>query len=390
MNNKVLFLDSLSFNSTTQVGAQKYAKLFNKNDYEVFSLSRFLNIYTFIRKNYEDRELIQNWKRGVQRSKEGIYFYSPFCLVPYFNLPLFDNIGIAQNCLKYCFPDLKRILESYGFLEVDILFIHNIRLISVLKFIKPKLTVFRISDRIESFKNQPKTILAVQREVIQMSDVIFATSQNLQREASTISKKCFYLPNGVDNHFIMKQGEAYLHPEEYKDIKKPIVLYLGAISDWFDYELYEYGLRKLEKKSFVMIGSVSGVNYKKNLAKIQQYTKTYKNFYYLGPKPYCELKKYLAHADIAIIPFKINSLTNDINPVKLFEYAAYGLPIVAANMSELQNYKEFGFLYSNKDEYVLHICNSLDRKEYLIPKLISFARKNTWEKKFEYISSKLE
>lgn len=390
MNKKILFLDSLVFNSNIQVGSQRYANLFRNNNYEVFSLSHYLNIYKFIRRNSEDKELIESWRKGVQMSEKGIYFYTPFCFLPYLNLPVLDSLRAARNSLKFCYPNLRTILKNEGFVNIDAAFINNINLSPALKFVNPKVTILRISDRIEAFKNVPDTIVLLQNDVVKSSDIIFATSMNLYEETKKINNNTYYLPNGVDEDFIMKESVVHSLPDEYENIRKPIILYIGAISDWFDYELYEYGIAKLRDISFVIIGPVSGVNYKGNLAKIRRYTRTYQNFHYLGSKAHSELKEYLAHSDIGIIPFKVNSLTDDINPVKFFEYAAYGLPVIASHLSELLNYRENVLFYKNREEYIDLITDHSDKKKHLSQELINFARKNTWEKRFEFMLSCIE
>ena len=149
-------------------------------------------------------------------------------------------------------------------------------------------------------------------------------------------------------------------------------------------------MSQLKDISFVMVGPIAGARYKENLAKIQHFSNTYENFCYLGPIPHAELKDYLFHASVGIIPFKLTPLTNEINPVKLFEYAAFGLPIVASNMSELQNYNEHVSLYRNKEDYIKLICNNLVKNDALSLQLRNFALNNSWEKRYEYIIAKLE
>jgi len=387
MNKKILFLDFLSVDSVIQVGSHKYANFFRQKGYDVFSLSHYINFNTFIRRNSEDRELIRNWRNGVKKNQQGIYYGTPFCFLPYLNMFFLDTMWVANNCMNFCLPSIKEKLKKENFLEVDVVFINNLRLFSLLKFIKRKAIVFRVSDRIEAFENMPKTILELQQEVIKASDFVFATSKNLQDEVEKINKNTMYLPNGVDEEFIDSGNESYLYPKEYDSIDGNIVLYMGAISDWFDYDLYEYGLKTLKNLSFVIIGPISGKNFKYNKEKIDSYIERYPNFYYLGIKSHQKLKNYLAHAQLSIIPFKINSLTNDINPVKFFEYSAYGLPVVASRMKELNNYSKYAFLYDSKNEYIDLILKNIERKQELRFKLIEFARENTWEKRFEKIFS---
>ena len=57
------------------------------------------------------------------------------------------------------------------------------------------------------------------------------------------------------------------------------------------------------------------------------------NVHYFGARPYAELPAWLQHADAALIPFKCTLLTAGVDPVKLYEYLAAELPVVATPFS---------------------------------------------------------
>ena len=382
---KIMFLGGLFYDSIIQVGEQKYAQLFRKNGYQVFYLSDFLHPLSFIRRNPRDKELMEYWRRGIKTSEEGIFYYTPFCFLPYLRFPFFDNLSLAHNCLRFCYPNLKGLLEMESFTEVDMLFINNVKLVSILKLLEPKKIILRISDRIERFKNVPKTFGLLKEEISKKSDVVIVTSRNLEEETRRNNKNVFYVPNGIDRDFIVKKGRDYLCPKEMEPIKKPIVLYIGAIGDHFDFGSYEYGLSQLRDISFVMIGPSKGNHY----LRLQQFTERYPNFHYLGPKKHEELKDYLYRSDLGVIPFQVNSMTNEINPVKFFEYVGYGLPVVASDMLELRNYDGYAFLYRNRNEY-LNLIRELVNKKRLREKLVDFATKNTWEDRFDFLMAKIE
>jgi len=382
---KVLFLAGLPFNSHIQVGEQKYAKLFKKEGFEVFYLSHYIHPFKFIKINSRNKKLFKYWYKGVNKNKEGILCYSPFCYLPYVNLPILDNINLANSCLNFSFPNLKKILKKNSFINIDILFINNISAISVLNFVKPKLIIFRLSDRIEKFENVPDTMSLLKEKIIKISDLIFVTSKNLEKETKVNNRNVYYLPNGICKDFIFNRKKNYYFPKEYKNISKPIVIYIGAIRSHFDFETFEYGLSKLRNISFVLIGPV-GSNC---LSIIKKFKKKYSNFYYLGPKYHKELEIYLFFSEVGIIPFKINSLTNEINPVKFFEYAGYGLPVVSSDMLELKNYKKYVFFYKNKEEYIDLIKDTIDMKSIRL-RMINFASENTWEERFKFMLSKIK
>ena len=125
------------------------------------------------------------------------------------------------------------------------------------------------------------------------------------------------------DHFIGNLPE----PEEYKDIPSPRILYAGVIATWFDQELLIQCAKKFMDASFVIIGpAVVGTS---KMASVE-------NIYMLGAKKYEELPAYLMHSDVGIIPFKINELVESVNPIKLYEYMAAGLPVVCTDWKEVR------------------------------------------------------
>ena len=66
------------------------------------------------------------------------------------------------------------------------------------------------------------------------------------------------------------------------------------------------------------------------------------NVHFLGGKPVDALPGYLKALDVALIPYKLNELTRNIFPLKLYEYLAAGLPIVAAALPELEPFAGTG------------------------------------------------
>ena len=384
---KVLCVDGLPFDSPIQVGSHKYAKLFNRDGYSVFSLSHNTHIFQFIKRS-PNNELINSWRSGLKKTNEGILYYTPFTLFPYTNLPVLDTMLCARNALKLCIPSLKSILRNHGFNAVDVIFMNNVHLFSIINIVKHRKLVCRISDRIEGFPNMPRTIKDTQKEVIKRANIVFATTLDLFSMAKKDNPNVFHLPNGVDSNFIINKDIVYEKPQEFSNIKNPIVIYVGAIGDWFDFQAYEFILANLKDISFVMLGPITGINSKYFLKRIEKLERKYANFFYLGPKQHKEIQNFLIHSDVAIIPFVVNDFTDNINPVKLFEYVACGLPVIASKTKELNNYLEVVNLYKNKEEFVILI-------EKLINKppdrniLINFARDNTWEKRFQIIKEKI-
>ncbi len=64
------------------------------------------------------------------------------------------------------------------------------------------------------------------------------------------------------------------------------------------------------------------------------------NVHLLGARPYEALPEVLRGADAGLIPYALNQLTESIFPMKVYEYLAAGLPVVATRLPALADVKE--------------------------------------------------
>ncbi len=215
------------------------------------------------------------------------------------------------------------------------------------------------------------------------ADIVFATSEKLYRKCKNLNKKTYRIPNGVDfNHFQTGQIRAAADkPVELKEINKPLIGYIGVISWWTDLELLSAISKKLNI-AVMMIGPVE--------TDIKMY-KDDENMFFLGKRDYNRLPEYIRWFDICILAMKDNELIGGVDPVKIYEYFASGIPVVCSDMEELQKFKDICFLSrSEKDfieniKYILKNRNNQDIRDR-IKKGVSAAQENSWDSRIEYIS----
>lgn len=114
------------------------------------------------------------------------------------------------------------------------------------------------------------------------------------------------------------------------------------------------------------------------------------NFSFLGFRKYEQLPQYMKHFDVAIIPFQRTILTESVNPVKLYEYSAAGIPTITTLFSdELLSLNDLIFVARDDDEFVKHLENLLQHPLDTMHRhrLVAFARSHDWDAKFSLLDS---
>ena len=273
-----------------------------------------------------------------------------------------------------------RIFTCIFNIKRPVLLFYEPRFSSLVGFFNERLVWYEYIDNKLGFSWVPGWMKYYNDLLIKKAGVVTASSKSLYENARSKGAKNVHLVgNAVDmEHF--KNKPAHIR-KDLSGLKKPVIGYVGAISDWFDFELIERAAVRFPDFTFLLVGPIQHEMIKKSFL-----LKKNDNIIFTGKKRYDELPLFISQFDVAIIPFQINELTNYVNPVKLYEYLAAGKPVVSTALPDIDEFKEVIYIANDHEEFMQCIINALENKQ-ISDKYIDILRNNNWDKRAEQVTN---
>jgi len=217
----------------------------------------------------------------------------------------------------------------------------------------------------------PEMIGPLETALLHKVDAVVCTAQSLARSKVPRSGRAYYLPQGV-NYDHMARPQPL--PSDLASLPSPIIGFAGAVYERCDAVLIRAISAAFPHGSIVLIGPVQ----------MDTAALTAPNVHVLGPRPYASLPAYVQGFDVGIIPYVINAETVAVDPLKLLEYCAAGIPCVATALPEARKYSSVVSIAASTESFIAAIADALrgdpvrtrERGQEL-------AKSNTWKDRAE-------
>lgn len=232
--------------------------------------------------------------------------------------------------------------------------------------LKPEINIWHDCDSFDEWK-------PFEKDMARKSDVIFCTAQKIYSKRKRSKDNVYLLRNACDSTLIDNtEGKT----EKVTNIGKRTFGFVGACGGWVS----TYLMKNVAKKyPVVFVGTEFGKAKPPNVID-------------LGLQPHALLAKYYNSLDFGLIPFNTKlDVTQNANPIKMWEYLGCGVPVLATRWIETIQEDLDGVVFTSKDEMdyvkVADDLYSMDDDELsaLRKKCVDVARENTWEKRFEIV-----
>jgi glycosyltransferase involved in cell wall biosynthesis len=228
-----------------------------------------------------------------------------------------------------------------------------------------------IDAHAEFATNRPRVVAEAEEALVRAADVVASTSEPLRRRLERWGVPARLLPNACDFALF----ESVPPP---RAAEGPITVgYTGAVDEWFDMELVERLAALAPDWRFEIVGGFEGRGARPG---------SRGNLRFHGERPHAEMPAFRERFDVEIIPFRLSPLTHATDPVKLYEAAAAGRPLVATPMESLRPFARRGVvrLAGTAEEFVreigeaAYVGQDADREAAAVRQR-AFARENTWD-----------
>jgi hypothetical protein len=257
------------------------------------------------------------------------------------------NSAITRFCKKQNFQNQETIIWTYHPYVLDYL---NCKLYGSL--------VYHCVDDLSAIPGiDSEAFIKKEEDLLKSANVVFTTSKKLYEKCSAINKNTHDFPNVVDWEHFSQAFNPGSDPGDLKDIPHPRLGYIGVLSDLkVDFELLLNIATERPNWHIVLIGEEREGQHNATV----QILKEMQNVHFLGYKKYEELPNYMRGLDVGLLATLINSYTDSMFPMKLYEYLSSGLRVVTTEIVITSCYNLKGVhIACSHANFILQIKNCL-------------------------------
>ena len=234
--------------------------------------------------------------------------------------------------------------------------------------------VFDCMDQLSQFRGAPKELLRRERELLAISDVVFAGGPKIGKDKIKHNANTHTFGCGVDvAHFGKARASETEVPADVANLPGPVFGFFGCVDERIDYEL----LAKLADANPTGSVVVIGPAIKVDQAAFPQRA----NLHWLGGRDYQQLPAYVKGFDVCMMPFALNEATEFINPTKALEYMATARPVVSTAVEDVVlQFSEVVKVARSHEEFIA-FCQQAAAKpdQSAIERGLTMAGRNSWE-----------
>ena len=193
--------------------------------------------------------------------------------------------------------------------------------ITFLRKLQPKWSFYDAMDDFPEFHSglSKRAMASHEKAIARAVDTVIVSSTYLQEKFQGIGLRPRLIHNGCDIGLRSSSPGCRHVP--------PVLGYLGTMGSWFDWDLVHSIAQQVPDIVVRLIGPVFDPPMGHDMPG---------NVEILPPCSHSEAGAHIAGFSAGLIPFKVNTLTRGVDPIKYYEYRSLGLPVLTTRFGEMR------------------------------------------------------
>jgi glycosyltransferase involved in cell wall biosynthesis len=280
------------------------------------------------------KRIVKRLRRGLAPARPappGLHLLSPLVL------PLHANAVVRALNARLLPALVRRSIKHLNFRD-PILWAYVPQAEALLDALQPSLVVYHCVDDIAA---QPgvdaESFRAAEERFAARADLVLASAPALAARMRALNDNVLDAPNVADTAAFATALQPGTVDPAIAALPHPRIVFTGAVvATKLDVALIVDLARARPDWSFALVGPTGMGDPSTDVSALRDAP----NIHLLGGRHHTALPDVLRGADAGIIPYASNQLTASIFPMKVYEYLAAGLPVVATELPALAGVEE--------------------------------------------------
>nr|WP_141661825.1 glycosyltransferase [Burkholderia ambifaria] len=214
------------------------------------------------------------------------------------------------------------------------------------------------------------------RETLAKADMAFVNCEPMVGAMSEFCPEIRLVPNGCDATPSVTEP---LHNSEFDDFKVwpgKTIGFVGNLEKKIDISLLEKIAQRFSDSQLVLIGSTHA---NPDVLRL----KNYPNVRFAGVVPYQEVGAWVSRFDVGIVPHLNLEMTQHMNPLKLYVYLSWKVPVVSTEIFNIDRSAKLVRVAGSHEDFLANISDILSSSVSSSPDMLEYVERNSWSARFE-------